>query len=220
MLKKFPLFRVLFTGVAAAVICGCGTSPPARIYTLDPIGQQEPGQVVSRGGTAVSVSITPVELPDYLDRSQIVTRQGIHGLKVAEFDRWGGSLSQSITTVLVENLSSLLSSNRVFATPWPGPERADYRVAIRILRLDCIPAKQVVLKAQWLILKGPEKHEMASGLSTFTEGVSGEGYETLVDSIAHTVGQLGQEIARKITTEQRAGLPPSSPAKVRSTRLP
>jgi uncharacterized lipoprotein YmbA len=76
----------------------------------------------------VSVSIAPVEVPDYLDRLQIVTRDGNNGLKLAEFDRWGGSLGENIATVLVENLSLLLGSDRVFTYPRLSPEIPDVRV--------------------------------------------------------------------------------------------
>ena len=187
---------MLFAGVVAAMVAGCGTSPPAHMYTLSPISQQEPKSPALHGENRFQSALLPVEVPDYLDRSPIVTREGADGLKLADFDRWGGSLGESITTVLVENLSGLLASDRVSAYPGLTNEKPDFRVGVRILRLDCMPGDRVELKTQWVVTNGQERREVARGLSTFTEPVSDGSYETLVAAVSRTVGQLSREIAQ------------------------
>jgi hypothetical protein len=134
---------------------------------------------------------------------QIVTRDGNNGLKLAEFDRWGGSLGENISTVLVENLSLLLGSDRVFTYPRLSPEIPDVRVGVRVLRLDCIPGDRVELKAQWIVTAGQEKQVAANRLSTFTERVSDGRYETLVAAVSLAVGQLSREIAKEIAARPR-----------------
>jgi uncharacterized lipoprotein YmbA len=181
--------------LAAAAVAACGSSPPARLYTLAPMPQQELEPAGKKEASPLSVSVAPVEIPDYLDRSPIVTRDSANALKLAEFDRWGGSLGENITTVLVENLSGLLASDRVAASPGLRPEAPDFRVGVRILRLDSIPEGRVELKAQWVVMAGQEKREVAGGLSTYTEPVKDGHYESLVAAISRTVGQLSREIA-------------------------
>ncbi|RNC64800.1 MAG: membrane integrity-associated transporter subunit PqiC [Desulfuromonadales bacterium] len=205
MLRGSSLTRTLFLVAVAALVAACGTSPPARMYTLSSLGTQEVKSAGQQGAKPVSVSIAPVEVPDYLDRSQIVTRDGTNGLKFAEFDRWGGSLGENMTSVLVENLSILLASDRVFAYPRLRPEKPDYWVGVRILRLDCVPGDRVELKAQWLVTSGLETQDVARRVSIFTERVSDGSYETLVAAVSRTVGQLSREITREIAT-QRPGV--------------
>jgi uncharacterized lipoprotein YmbA len=213
MRQGFSPAKMLFAGVVAAVVGGCGTSPPARLYTLTPIPQQEMKAVERQGAHLVSVSVAPVDIPDYLDRSPIVTRDGTTGLKLAEFHRWGGSLGDNITTVLVENLSALLSSDRVVAYPGMRYGTPDFRTEVRVLRLDCIPEDRVELKAQWLVVTGEERQEVARGLSTFTERVAGGSYESLVAAVSGAVGQLSREIAQGMTVAKDALS--TSPAQVR-----
>jgi uncharacterized lipoprotein YmbA len=208
MRHRFSPTKVLFAGAVAALVAGCGTSPPARLYTLAPISQPATGTTGRQGAEPVSVTVAPVELPDYLDRSQIVTREGANALKLAEFHRWGGSLGDNITAVLVENLSGLLASDRVFASPGLGPEAPDFRVGVRILRLDSVPGGRVELKTQWVVTTGAEREEVATGLSTFTEPVADENYEALVAAVSRTVGQLSRAIAGAMAPEALSAAPP------------
>ena len=204
MLKGYSLTGVLLSVAVAALIAGCGSTQPARMYTLTPLEHHESKPTVEQGMDQVSVSIAPVEVPDYLDRLQIVTRDGNNGLKLAEFDRWGGSLGENISMVMVENLSLLLGSDRVFTYPRLSPEKPDVRVGVRVLRLDCMPGDRVELKAQWIVTVGQEKQVAANRLSTFTERVSDGRYETLVAAVSRAVGQLSREIAKEIAARPRA----------------
>lgn len=204
MLHRYAPAKIVIAGVLAAVAAGCGSSPPARMYTLSSIPPQEAASSDRPGVESVAVSVATVELPDYLDRSQIVTREGANDLKLAEFDRWGGSLGENITSVMVENLSVLLASDRIVAFPGLNTEMPDFRVAVRILRLDSIPGERVELKAQWLVTAGPEKQELARGLSTYSESLGDKSYDQLVAAISRTVEQLSREIAGKITTTPAA----------------
>jgi hypothetical protein len=215
MRQRFLPAKMFFAGVLAAIVAGCGTSPTARLYTLSPISPQEAKPAGRQDAEPVSVSVATVELPDYLDRSPIVTRDSANSLKLAEFDRWGGALGDNITTVLVENLSQLLDSDRVVAYPGFDNGKSDFRVGVRILRLDCMPGDRVELKAQWLVMTGPEKQEVARGLSTYNERVPDRSYETLVAAVSRTVEQLSREIAGKIMAAPQAALPPVTPEDVR-----
>lgn len=204
---------ILLTGVVAALVGGCGKSPPSHLYTLTPIPHQEAKAAERPGAPPVSVTIGPVEIPDYLDRSPLVTRDGDHGLKLSEFHRWGGSLGDNLTTVLMENLSTLLASDRIVAYPGMNDKGPQYRAEVRVLRLDCFPEDRVELKAQWLVMTGKERQEVARGLSTYTERVTDGNYETLVAAISRTVGHLSREIAQAITGAQEAQS--TSPGQVR-----
>ena len=64
-----------------------------------------------------AVGIGPVTLPQYLDRPQIVERTGPNSLKIAEFDRWAEPLNNTVPRILVQNISQLLQSDRVYALP-------------------------------------------------------------------------------------------------------
>jgi len=193
------LTGIIFLAVAGACFAGCASSPPARYYTISPLTVQEQRSAATTTATnPVSLSVAPVEIPDYLDRLQIVTRDGANGLRLAEFDRWGGSLADNITTVLVENLSGLLPSDRVFTHPGAAADKPDYHLGVRVLRLDCLPGERVDLKVQWLITTGKEKQEVARRQAVFSEKVADASYGTMVVAVSRTIEQLSREISREI----------------------
>ena len=202
MKNGFHLQRLFFLAVVTLLFAGCANSPSARFYTLTPLGQEDAQPSSQETATPVSISIAPVEIPDYLDRPQIATRDGRNELRLSEFDRWAGSLSENIAAVLAENLSTLLGSDRVSVYPRMSPEKADYSVAIRVLRLDCVPGDRVILKAQWTIFAGQDKKNVATRLKTYTESLSDSRYEAMVAAVSHTLEQVSREIAREITAHK------------------
>jgi Uncharacterized protein conserved in bacteria len=119
----FFLRSALFAAVSVVLLAGCTHSPPVRFYTLTPLDRQEIRRASRQEAVPGAVRIMPVDIPDYLDRPQIMTRDGKNILKLAEFDRWAGSLGDNITAVLAENLGLLLASDRVFIHPGIGGEK-------------------------------------------------------------------------------------------------
>ena len=202
MMKGSFLTRFLVLVALAVPLAGCAGSPPVRFYTLTPVGYQE--GATSSPGTAdpVTVGIAPVEIPDYLDRPQIVTREGRNELKLAEFDRWAGFLGDNVTAVLADNVATFLGSDRVSVNPGGGAGKTDVTVAMRILRWECLPGQRVLLKAQWSIFAGKERRDVAERTLTFTESLGDQRYETMVAAFDHILDQVSREIAREITSRK------------------
>jgi uncharacterized lipoprotein YmbA len=199
--------------MVAVAIClaGCATSPTARFYTLSTISPPEAKGASGAAVNPVSISIALVEIPDYLDRPQIVTLDGRNELKLAEFDRWAGSLSDNIAAVLAENLGLLMGTERVFVYPRMSGEKADYSLALRVLRLECAPGEQVLLKAQWTLLAGSERKDVATRVTTFSERLSDRQYQTIAAAISSALGEVSREIAREILAlpKETASQPPA-----------
>src|SRR5207253_7121561 len=141
----------LFACAMSLALAGClGSSRPSRFYTLAPL-QIRDGQ----GGTPpdATLAIGPVEIPESIDRPQIVTRTGANELVVAEFDRWGGSLESEISRSLVATLRDCLLSQQIAVAPWRSAALSrvgpSYRAAVSFSRFDAIPGQSVVLQGRW-----------------------------------------------------------------------
>src|SRR5712671_8161581 len=107
-----PLFACAMSLALAACL---GSSRPSRFYTLAPLQVRDgPGSTA----TDTTLAIGPVEIPDSIDRPQIVTRTGANELVVAEFDRWGGSLDSEISGALVATVRDRLRSQQIAVAPW------------------------------------------------------------------------------------------------------
>jgi uncharacterized protein len=175
---------------------GCARTQSAHFYTLSPLALQE-AQPPTRP-RPVSIRLEPVEVPDYLERPQLVTRTSQQELKLSEYHRWGGSLAANLTSVLAENLALLTGSEHVLVPPLPRGEKPDYTVVLRVLRLDCQPGDQVLLKAQWFVLARGERAEMATHLASFSEPLPGASYKSMVAAVSRALAQLNRAIAREI----------------------
>jgi uncharacterized lipoprotein YmbA len=111
-------FAACALGLFVVILSGCASSPPSKFYQLGALnGQAVETRNASHQGSEV-VSVGPLRIPDYLDRPQIVTRSGNNELKLAEFDRWAGSIENDIIRVLAEDISAQLPADRFFVIRW------------------------------------------------------------------------------------------------------
>lgn len=190
---------------AIALLGGCfGSSPSSRFYTLTP--HENRGLSAAEGMEAV-VRVGPVSIPSYLDRRQIVTRNGRNGIEIAEFDRWGGSLDEEIIRLLVNDLSAHLAVKGISVAPWRSVTLADaptvYRIPLSIDRFDGVLGETVVLNASWAVVVKKDKQEnvIMARESTITETVAGKGYDAFVSALGKTVEKLGKEIADSLAAQ-------------------
>lgn len=147
----------VMTGVAVLLLAclllsGCaGSSAATRFYLLSP----PPGDSVRAMPAApqVKVAVGPVSVASYLDRPQIVTREGDGvRLALAEFDRWAEPLAESLPRVLAEDISRVLGGGQVLVYPGAHADDADIRVAVDVNRLDGSLGGSVVLDVWWALL--------------------------------------------------------------------
>jgi len=93
---RHPRLDLPAAAVLGVLAVGClGRSRPAEFFTLSPMARaEERGAVAARPD--LGLGIGPVQFPRYLDRPEIVTRDGEHQLVLGEWHRWGGSLRTDI----------------------------------------------------------------------------------------------------------------------------
>ncbi|MBI5057161.1 MAG: membrane integrity-associated transporter subunit PqiC [Nitrospirae bacterium] len=199
--------RVFFRGPGVLLIfflltlCGCAASTPSRFYQLSSVKiESRPAAEASRDKSVI-VAVGPLRIPDYLNRPQIVTRSGENVIRLAEFDRWAGSLDHDITRVLVENISTLLPAESFFVTPWISamqpPAAHWYRVEVSIMRFEGAPGGYVQMKAHWAIFD-KDKGMLLKRESNISEEVHGAGYEAFVSALSKTLFSLSRDISNAV----------------------
>ena len=125
--KLFSLMLAMLIGTA-----GCAKGVPSDFYVLH--AATSDSLVGAERGVAVGVG--PVEVPAYLNRSQIVTRATDYELYLSESHQWAEPLKENISRVIAINLSNMLESNRVFVIPRRQKVTLDFQVAVDIARFD------------------------------------------------------------------------------------
>ncbi len=198
-MRSYECWRIMILCLAITLLLGVGcNSKPARFYTLNPVvpaSSPGPNQNTALLGPPANIGIVSVEIPDYLDRPQIVTRNPNNELKLAEFDRWAGDLQNDIARVLAETMSYRLADNGVFVLTGRRTLPSEYRITVHVDRFEAIPGQQVWLKAVWTVWEKDARRILIRGESNISETAQGSDYAATVTAMSRSVDRLGAEIA-------------------------
>ena len=200
--------RLLSSLLVFALLAGCvGSTPPSEFYILNSLYGAEADLGFSPDPKGLEVGFGPLELPDYLDRPQIVTREKLNELNIDEFHRWGGELKSTMERIMAQNLSYLLNSERIWLYPWSANAQVRYQVRFDVLRMDGALGEQALVRARWEILQEEGGRTLGSRLSTRIEPVDGPGYRALVAAQSRALADIAREIAARLQEiEPKAGL--------------
>jgi uncharacterized lipoprotein YmbA len=182
---------------ATQLLCGClGRSPQTKFYLLYSPPSPEATEVVTAEKDLI-IGVGPVELSEYLDRPQIVTKISQGELRVDQFNQWAEPLEINIARVLARNLSTLLSTENLILFPWSGSTQINYQAKLTIIDFKGLPNNQVLLRAHYTIFDGSKK-PLEMNVVNIIQPISEPGYEDLVSSMSKALDELGSKIAETI----------------------
>jgi len=86
------MLRIVYILLLGTLLGGCITNdvPPTRYYILNPLPSGETLASERDPADALSVEISALLLPHYLERPYIVSRPSPHQLQLEDFHQWGG----------------------------------------------------------------------------------------------------------------------------------
>ena len=176
--------------ITALLITGCsfsGLAPHAdapRYYILT-----SPASSASIPESRMVLSIMPVHLPGYLDRTQIVTRTGEDtAISVSDYDRWGEDLALGIARVV----AAALSERGISATPLHFGMIQGPKLRLEIRRFEGMPGGSVEIDAGWSLITDGEKQKTGSFVKRCA---AGSGYDGMIASLSVLAHDLGISIA-------------------------
>jgi uncharacterized lipoprotein YmbA len=201
MVKKmnnvFSRITVPALGIFFMILAGCGTTQPSKFYLLSP--ESAAAGEKQNGSEGMALGIGPIAFPNYLDRPQMVIRTSPNGMRLAEFERWAEPLKDNFERALMQNLSHLLSTNRM--TRFLGQVKIplDYRVALEVVRFEGEPGGKVVLEARWIVFNGKDKAPLLMMKTTLRKPwEDGKDYEALAAAMSEALADLSKEVAETV----------------------
>jgi uncharacterized lipoprotein YmbA len=137
-----------------------------------------------------------VLVPDYLDTTDILLRDGRNEIKVDPTGRWGERLSDGLTQALAADLAARLPRESVVLD---ASDRAGRRLLVSVQALDLWPDGHCVMAADWSLVEPGAKTAAITGSGRFDTGavadMSSASDANRVDAIARTVAKLADAIA-------------------------
>jgi uncharacterized lipoprotein YmbA len=180
---------------------GCfGGGRPSEFFTLSPTTEAGDGVAIA-SRPHLGLAVGPLQFPRYLDRPEIVVRDGANRLVFAEYHRWGGSLSTDILRVLADDLGALLGTDRVSVYPTEPRFPVAYRIVLDVREFEGTPGESVRLRAHWSVVSAGTA--VAVGESDVRRPLTSTSWEELVAAHGAALGVMAREIATRIAALPR-----------------
>lgn len=180
--------------MCGALLAGCaGTTAPSRFYSLT--NDLPP---VPEDGSGLTLALGPIDLPHYLDRPQLVTRDGTHSLHVDEFNRWGGTLEEEMQRLLAAQLMAKLQTQRVFAYPSRIVADTDYRLALAVQGFDGRLGGEVALDVGWSLFDDRSGELLRVRQARYRDQAAAGDYAAYVAALGRLLIRLGDDLAATV----------------------
>ena len=180
--------------VTLLLVAGCAArSPSPSLWRLEPVAAMP----AAWEADAASVYVGPVEVPRYVDRSEIMQRTGPSRLEPEALHRWAEPLDDAILRLIGEELARRLASSRVVTYPEQPRMAVDYQVSVRLARLDGRMGETVDLVARWSLADADSGEVVAFAREDISEP-AGDTMEAFVGAHAAALSELAARIAAAI----------------------
>ena len=201
--NRFRLIGVILLAFLY-LMAGCtfigGTQQATNNYVLNSLYSEEIETQAVADLNDIGILVGPIRMALYLDRADIVIRDGQNQIRLAEFSQWAGPLQENFSRVLAENLSVLLATNSVGIFPGTRAMLFDFNVTVNVTRFDGIPGEKADLRARWGILDKNRKKMLFENHSLLTQPTKDDSMEALIAAESRILSDLSREIAEAIKT--------------------
>jgi uncharacterized lipoprotein YmbA len=115
-----------------------------------------------------------VDLPGYLDRSELVSRPNANQIQLAEDERWGEPLADGFRRILRDDLEELLDTNRIVLHPFDVRSPPELVVVVDVSRFEPVgtTSRYAELVARWTLSTGREPRVLARAQTTVREPIA------------------------------------------------
>lgn len=200
MERTFICQKKILVAFIVLMLTGCaGGSATIRYFMIDSMdfataNRKEPDLVVE---------IMDLNIPQYMERFNIVSRGNSNQLYFSEDNQWGDNFRKNLLRTMAQNLSDLLGTNDVGTPINRTLSKADYRLQIHIEQFERNYDGYVTLSARWQVLDNQNQGQVSTHNATLSSNqtYAMDDYENTVFAMKELYGQLSQLIADSIPGE-------------------
>jgi uncharacterized protein len=209
--------RVALCWIGVILLAGCSVSSvleprkdPSQFYVLTPMDASAHAMPITYsaagGARALAIGLGPVKFPDYLARTEMVTRSSPNQVDISDINVWAGPLDKNFVTVLGQNLT-IVTGAHVTTFPWYRPANLDYQLTVDITRFDTDSHGMAQIIGRWDIRDPDSGDILNSGEINLSDPAQQR--ETAAATLSRALGDLSTQLGDAI----RATKHPEPPAK-------
>jgi len=176
------------------LLAGCST-PVTQYYVLNTISPPQQSSEVQVSAGIKNIAIRQLEIPRYLDRPRIVSRDADNHLRISEYHQWGGRLRDDLTRTLSDDLSERLVPIVVHTAPFPGSMHADVSLLIDVRQFELLADGRIHLKVRWHVQRAGEDSQSHFDHIISTAHVGERDYAVMAATMSRLLAQLSEKIA-------------------------
>lgn len=151
--------RFIFISCLCLLLVACQHSPRKNYYYLTPAAEKATAQNADTTSLQL-IGIGPVEIAEYLTRSQIIDNQADNTLTMSDNAYWAEPLDKSIARVISLNLTQLNNARSFVNFPWRSDSKPHYSLRLHIDNLSRT-GKNANINATWELIDNDGKKTLA-----------------------------------------------------------
>lgn len=189
------MMKKVICAISLFLITGCfgGYSPESTFYTLQTIENVTP-----LSQTTLSLGVDLPELPEYVDRPQIVSVSSDNSeLNIDETNRWSDDLDVMMQRVMASDLRAYLPKASV-KPRISLLEQYKYILNVSVVRFDMVKNNEAYFEALWTIKNGSTFDVRYKGKTELNMPFK-SGYDSYVKVMSEMLSQMCKQIAQKLS---------------------
>ncbi|RYY76416.1 MAG: membrane integrity-associated transporter subunit PqiC [Gammaproteobacteria bacterium] len=183
---------VLIVGICCFIFA-CANSPKKNYFYLTPNLTTESQ---SKSEINELIGIGPVEIAEYLSRSQIIDNQTDNSLNLSENAYWAEPLDKSIARVIALNLTQSNSARSFVNFPWRSDSKPRHSIRVRVDNLSRTDNKASI-NATWELVDNDTKTNIVRRNFIRTIG-SDSGARGLAKAYSRLLADLASEMDKEL----------------------
>ncbi len=184
---------VLAASLAAACSFLKAHSDPTRYFVLT-----SSAPTSTAAALAVTIGLDHVELPEYLSRSELVTRSASNQLQIAEYEVWGEPLKEGFARTLRIDVRHELGGAHVVSAPFDPAAPPEWAFDVEVQRFERVAGDAAVLEARWSLRDVKRGVVVARKDTSEHQPVADSNAQTAVAALSRDVAALAAEMAAAV----------------------
>lgn len=188
-MMRYLLFALLLLCTACIQI-GSDLGP-MHYYMLESMPEVDN----SYSNKTLTIALELVDFPDYLDRPQIVTRNGNNAIKFTDSERWAEPVQDNLMRIIRENLALTIPAINISVSPWESPSDNATKVKLVVNSFLGKLDGHTTIDIRWVIDNGLD--QPIQGHYTDQQPI-GNNYQDLVVGLNKGINKFCLELAKKL----------------------
>jgi uncharacterized lipoprotein YmbA len=177
-------------------LIGCQHSPRKQYYLLSATTNTNQASAITK-----TVGLGPIEVAEYLQRSQLIINRDANSLQMSDNAYWGEPLQKGITRVLSINLMNHQPNRSIETFPWRNDSTPPVSIRLQIHDLQVIDGNAVI-NASWKLVDTASKKILTQHHYLQKKSCS-ENAREIAEAYSALLAELATEMDRALKSHQQ-----------------